>query len=319
MILKIVRDNHFINSILRRVVRTVVRFAKKAGFLADKYRVYGKVELMIQDVQIKMYSEADDFIVNDIYYGKAYEISEFKIVKSLTKKSKFFVDIGANTGIFSVFARCANKDIQVISVEPHPGNFKRLLKNASLNDIHLQSFEVASGNSDEIIRFTIPSNDSLSPISSANNAFTSNFSTIPSKIIHVNQRTLDSILESYPISNKDLIKIDVEYYEPTVLAGATRILSTAKPFILLEILDYKKLTNQFPDMKSTIREDHASEIERILSSFGYFAYQLQTDGVKLVPSLDGTLQNRNFLFAPVKVQHKVIPYLSLADSLETEH
>ena len=312
--LKILRDNYFINAIGRLFVFALLRFSKRAKWIAHKYRIYGVVNVNIEASRFRIYSEADDFIANDIYYGLDYETSEFKLIKALVNKSNYFVDVGANTGIFSIFASCVNNDLQVISFEPHPGNLKRLLKNVALNKAPIQSFELAMGNKESTTHFTIPLDDSLSTISSINNNFTENFSDTAFKTIEVKQRTLDSFLKPYPISSRDLIKIDVEYYEPQVLEGAAGILSTAKPWLLLEVLDYSQLVQQFPRMKGMISEDHAYQIESALSSFGYFAYQLQSNGVKLVNSVIGPHENRNFLFAPIRLSNELIPYHTLADS-----
>jgi len=311
MILKLLRDNYFMNSVGRFAVQVLLKVSKRTKWIADKYRIYGAVNLQIEKIKFTIYAEADDFIANDIYYGINYEADEFKLIKARADHSRFFLDIGSNTGIFSVFASRANKALKVISFEPHPENYQRLLKNASLNDTSIESFPHAVGNLETSIDFTIPSDGSLTTISSANDSFTRNFRSTPFRTVRVKQVTLDSLLNEYPLSSRDLIKIDVEYYELEVLKGATKVLSTIKPWLLLEVLDYNNLVNHYPQLKEKIQKDHAQQIEGLLLSFGYFAYELRPDGIKMVNSVADPHEQRNFLFIPVRIPKRLISYQEL--------
>lgn len=315
MMLRILRDNYFVNSILRMFVLGLVKISKRAKWIADRYRVYGTVYLDVENVGFRIFSKGDDFIANDIYYGLEYEILEFRLIKAFMRKGRYFIDVGANTGIFSIFCSSINSDIKVLSFEPHPENYKRLLKNIGLNtSSQIQSYQLAVGNSMGTISFTIPLDDSLSTTSSANESFTRNFSAIQFKNIPVKQTSLDLFLSSYPICSIDLIKIDVEYYEYEVLQGAVEILSTKQPLLLLEVLNYDKLVGQFPEMEGKLKSNHANQIEKLLSDHGYFAYQLLPDGVKFVTSVSESRAGRNFLFSTKYLSDQLIPYNQLADT-----
>jgi FkbM family methyltransferase len=288
---------------------TVSAPAKK---IAHKYRVYGNISLEIEEIKFVMYCEADDFIANDIYYGLEYELEEFRLIKALVKKAKRFVDIGANTGIFSVFAGKVNPELSITALEPHPGNYRRLLKNAALNKAKSRNLPLAAGNKETEINFSIPADESIATVSSANENFTRNFNAIEIKTIAVKQITLDSLFASETITSSDLIKIDVEYYEPEVLEGAIQTLRERKPLLLLEVLSYNKLIEQFPEMKDKISPDHERRIQNILSAAGYSAYQLLPTGVKHVISVTEPHERRNFLFAPVMIPDELILYSELS-------
>jgi FkbM family methyltransferase len=52
----------------------------------------------------------------------------------LFEKNSILIDIGANIGVFSVFASI-NTNSKIIAIEPHPDNYTLLLRNLELNHI----------------------------------------------------------------------------------------------------------------------------------------------------------------------------------------
>ena len=50
------------------------------------------------------------------------------------KKNSIFYDIGANVGIYSIFAALVSK-VKVISFEPESGNYNVLMENINLNNL----------------------------------------------------------------------------------------------------------------------------------------------------------------------------------------
>src|ERR1035438_3028883 len=74
----------------------------------------------------------------------------------------------------------------------------------------------------------------------------------PGKVIEVNCRTLDSMVEELDLE-PDLLKIDVEGFEHVVLSGARRTLRKFRPRIVLEANP----------------GDPGEEMTDILSEFGY--------------------------------------------------
>jgi FkbM family methyltransferase len=293
------RDNRLVNVVVRSFLKLAALLPLNLSWAMNRYRVYGNIKLNIEDVQFFAYSRADDFIVNELYYGLAYELEEFKLLKAVLPQSSFFIDVGANTGIFSLFSAAVNPALKVISFEPHPGNYQRLKKNFSLNPkLNADLLPLAVGEQEQKIRFTVPKDDSISTTSSANAAFTRHFHSIPFKEIEVTQTTMDTALASLPISSCDLIKIDVEYYELSVLKGAHRILTEKKPFVIMEILRYSGLIEKFPEMDGKLQSDHAHQIESLMLSCGYEIYRLEASGIYRINSIFDTEHLRNFLFVP---------------------
>lgn len=320
MIKKIVRDNEILNPVVRIIVRFLQRFSKSIAKVTSHYRVYGTVKLIVEGVEFKIFTASDDHIANEIFYNQGYESAEFRLVNELIKSGRFFIDVGANTGIFSIYVAIANPSIKILSFEPHPSNFIRLQKNLEINQlVNIEAFQIALGEKEGSIEFTIPADMSLSTTSSANEIFARNFHKISHKIIHVKQLTLDRALSNYDIASSDVIKVDVEYYELHVLKGAIATLTEKKPLLLIEILQYDRLVEQFPEMSEKINKNHASEIQEFLFGLGYFPYAIEKDGIRAIDSVLSKQNNRNFLFSNRKIMNCYLPFDKIrAAFIETE-
>jgi FkbM family methyltransferase len=300
MLTKLLRDNVLINPVLRNVIKVIHKFVP-LDRLTSLYRIYGTVKLNNGDLQFKVYCESDDHIANELFYNQGYEESEFKLIRTLTGRCKHFVDVGANTGIFSIYAASTNKELNIFSFEPHPGNFNRFLKNVSINKLtNIHAFQIALGATKANIELTVPADLSISTTASANSAYTKNFHRLQYTNISVQQKTLDEILIAIPLTPHDLIKIDVEYYELEVLKGMESTLKNNRPLILIEILQYENLINQFAEMRGKINANQANEVFSFLKSLDYYCYSISSNGLRSIASLKDQ-ENRNFLFLPAKL------------------
>jgi FkbM family methyltransferase len=256
-----------------------------------------------------MYAEADDHIANEIFYNNSYEDDEFLLVYEIIQKSRFFIDVGANTGAFSIFSAKAKRDLSVISFEPHPANFKRFCNNISLNNVtNIIPKQVALGAALEMVAFNVPQDNSISTTSSVNVEYSRNFHSIAYREETVQQTTLDITLAPLNLNSFDIVKIDVEYYELEVVKGALKILDSNKPIVLIEILNYESLVEQFPGMAEKISKDHASKVFQTLVRCGYHAFVIH--GAKLHATFSSTEHQagRNFLFVPVQMPDAIYTF-----------
>jgi len=315
VIKKLLRDNTIINPIFRNVIRGFNRFIMPLNRITSLYRIYGITDLNICGVSFKVFSKSDDLIANEIFYDSGYEEGEFRLLKELTKKSKYFIDIGANTGIFSIYAAVANPKLDTLSFEPHPYNFERLLKNLSINKLsNIKAYPTALGADNKELEFTIPADSSLSTTSSINAEYAKNFHRIEYKTILVQQHTIDEVLSNISIASHDVIKVDVEYYELEVLKGAKLTLLSKKPLIMIEILQYDSLIAQFPEMKGKIDAQHGTKVYNFLIDLGYHCYSIGSSGINFVASLSDQ-RNRNFLFVSRQLPRESYSYDEIAQGI----
>ena len=170
---------------------------------------------------------------------KNYESPLPLIVANLvSKRDSIFLDIGANTGYYSLIAALAGSK-EVRAYEPVPYVMEILESNILMNSAtinKIKTFEVAIANANGRKTLYMPSADhGLIEMSASLNQ---DFRKVHSNKFEVNCITLDSHLESYPIPNgqRIILKIDVESLELDVLRGSAKAIKTLRPLIILEIL-----------------------------------------------------------------------------------
>lgn len=134
--------------------------------------------------------------------------------------SDIFYDVGANIGMYTLFAAKIIDTGEIHSFEPHPENIKKLLKNMEreIDDIHCRVHEVALYNKDEVSRFDPVSREPAE----GHGHVTPNGDL---KIHCVRADQLD-------ISPPNVVKIDVEGAEYRVLLGMLGILSECRAIFI---------------------------------------------------------------------------------------
>lgn len=160
------------------------------------------------------------------------------------QKGKVFLDIGANAGKYSIYLGRNQENIKVYSFEPSPSTFNILKRNIELNDLN-----------EKVRIFNIGISEKVDELQFANSRSATGLSYIISdedkkllvdgfEITTVKVRSLDGLLskEKVAIEDIELIKIDVENHEKSVISGAIETLNrlSTGSRVLIEI---------FPDSK----------------------------------------------------------------------
>jgi FkbM family methyltransferase len=145
-------------------------------------------------------------------YSGLHEFVDMAFTLHLLKPGDLFVDVGANIGSYTVLASKV-AGANSFSIEPVPATFQRLRRNINLNDISslVDSRCCAVGQNHGQIKFT-------SNLDTTNQVADDNYQ---GNTINVPVESLDSLLENL---RPTLIKIDVEGFEPNVIAGAIKML-----------------------------------------------------------------------------------------------
>ena len=174
-----------------------------------------------------------------------------------TQDSGFvFFDIGANMGLYA--ATCASMFApgRVHAFEPAPASAEVVRKISRANRLDLEVFEVAVGDANGTASLH------LSDKSDASHSLVRGFKKSSGAIEVRTVRLDDHVRTTRAIP--DVMKIDVETFEPQVIAGAARTIADSRPLIVLEVLKRRG-------------RDHGEEITAAMEPFGYHYYPLSEE------------------------------------------
>jgi FkbM family methyltransferase len=200
-------------------------------------------------------------VENDIFWkgltGR-WEKRSIELWIKLSESSKVVMDIGANTGIYSLISKAVHPAARVIAFEPVERVFKKLKHNFELNQFNVECYSKAV--SDHI-------GQTVFYDTAEEHTYTSTLNSRPVTEgyhpINVEITTIDSIVSELELERLDLIKIDVEYHEPEVMRGFS-LISKYHPTILIEILS----------------DDVGKRIQQEIEKYGaqYLYFDINEDG-----------------------------------------
>jgi FkbM family methyltransferase len=165
-------------------------------------------------------------------------------------KGDVVVDAGAHYGFYTLHAsRLVGDEGVVFSFEPHPKNYGRFLTNLSSNGIrNVVPLNKALGECDKTIRLYVSSHSERHSTS-----FTLNPSTHYSgDYLLVESARLDTVVSELGIKRVDLIKIDVEGAELSILKGAEKTIGQFRPSLTIAAYHYPRETDEICTLLKTI-------------------------------------------------------------------
>lgn len=167
--------------------------------------------------------------LNRLVYFKHYERNDLMHLLSHTKAGDCCIDIGANFGAYTLYlGQKVGSEGRVFAFEPHPEVFSRLRRNIALNP-HMNITALPFALSSSTRKGTMH----LHPENTDIGAIDCNSSAAYTK--EINLITLDEFIIQEKISKVNLIKMDVEGHELSVLEGAKKTLRNgAVDYILVE-------------------------------------------------------------------------------------
>lgn len=174
-----------------------------------------------------------------VKYKKSFEYSTLELFSNLIKKGDVIIDVGANSGLYSIFySRLAGNEGKVYAFEPDPNTFLLLKENLQLNNcINVNTYNFALSNKESKIQMV---SFNLEKINLKDNDSFKYIKEIPEDQVdndkgYINAYRLDDLQEFQTLSKIDIIKIDVEGAELLVLEGSRDIILKHKPIIVFEL------------------------------------------------------------------------------------
>lgn len=188
------------------------------------------------------------------------------------------MDIGSNRGQAARFFGQLFKNAHIIAVEANPGLVK-LLKRKTKH-LNIEILPVAVSSSPGVLPFYQCIFDEVSTLEPPNLQskylrFKSKVLMSPPKdmysVINTNATTIDRIVDELNIQSIDILKIDVEGHEHSVLLGAKQTLKRKVPkYIQLEAHQDDQYQQNESDIKSLLEGLGYTLISRLKHGFGNF-------------------------------------------------
>lgn len=177
--------------------------------------------------QFKIFCFENDWYGRDIINGKIWEPHILQTILLLSKiNNECFIDCGSNYGWHTIYASKIFK--RVHSFEPQKIIYEMQSDSLKLNNIvNVTLYNKALGNEQKIVY--LPELDYSVDMNMGDTSISPQKTTI-----EINQIRLNDVEDDV-----SLIKMDVQGYEKFVIEGASRHLTTTKPFIIIEIEEHQ--------------------------------------------------------------------------------
>ena len=243
-------------------------FFSKCIYPIRKKGVWANAETFFdKPMKVLLPSGLDIFLVK----GKShdFEIRLAKFILNYLSEGDTFIDVGANFGYFSLLAsQIIGEQGSVFAYEASANTFSVLQKNTK-NEKNIQLFHraIADKDNQKVHFFEFPIlfseyNTLDTKLFEKEKWFQKN----PAKAIEVESITLDTLIFLQKITPK-IIKIDVEGKEEMAISGASKLLATQSPYIVLEYLS-----------KERYNENHQNAT-KLLEKVGFLPHFINDEGI----------------------------------------
>lgn len=277
---------------LIRPLQPIFKFKKRTFY--DKFKVKTKDGVSFWLYNNAFYWETEMFWAGFEKFN--YERKSREVWCDLALKSSIILDIGSNTGWFSMMAQAYNPAAEIHAFEPQPNVFEVLTKNVKINSFKITCNPIALSEEAGIFPFFNTGDGTFLTENTNHGSLNKDWRPEKQRSIQVEVQRLDAYWSDK--SNKiDLIKIDVETFEYEVLKGYGTLLFDHRSLILLEIQDTEiggRIASLFKDKEFSFFHVHEKD--------GLF----ETIGL----GVEANDTNRNYLICPNEKRQLVEKFIS---------
>ncbi len=205
--------------------------------------------------QVQIRDESDESVANEIFKFREYKIIE-KYVAALALP---IIDVGAHSGLFTLYVRSWNDTVPVLALEPEPENFKILSQHLAINKLAStvawqKALASESGTKKLVLR-----PDSINHFLAPHEHLFTAAETIPVIAISVSD-----CLDAAHFASVGLLKMDIEGGEYDIIDSLTDEVYTRIKAFILEYHDSKSHNHQ--SLETTLRE-HGFGVQTFPSHF----------------------------------------------------
>lgn len=272
--------NYVATSVARGLSSTI---GWQPEFLPRHLHKVGRVTCALPNgASIELWSRGDDWVSNRLFWFgfKGYEPESAGVFAALARSASVTLDVGSYVGFYTLVAARMNPLGTVHAFEPMPAIFARLQNNIDRNrSTNVVAHQAAVGETEGTADFYFSPATLLPTSSSLSRDYTSDTTSLVTTSVRVVQ--IDRFVQDHAIDRVDLMKIDTETTELSVLKGAEGVLRRDRPHIVCEVLKERA---------------PAEAIQQLLSPFNYRFYLLTPDGPVPHASIEGHPEFLNYLF-----------------------
>jgi FkbM family methyltransferase len=199
-----------------------------------------------------------------IFVTGRYEPNEFSVLQKVLRPGMTFVDVGANMGLYSLFAaKKVTAQGRVLAIEPSSREYEILSRNIKRNHLaNIRALNIAASDRQGAAELLV------APLKNAGHNTLGEFGygTALERKERVPTERLDDIVRQEGLERVDVIKMDVEGAEMLALRGAADTLRRFQPLLLLEVSD-RTLQHQGSSSRKLLN---------FLAAEGYQLYQFSS-------------------------------------------
>jgi FkbM family methyltransferase len=282
------------------IVKLIYRGLFKLGFTDDYFVHIKDLNYFSKDFSMQSCQFMDQIACNILKFGWCeYESPMGRIVSALSKNLELtFIDIGANTGFYSLVASASGAK-NVVAYEPVPSIFKILQSNIAISQLKIESHQEAIADSPGHMTMYMPKSEGNYIETSA--SLNADFRNEHSETVEIKVRSLDELSTQFLndgalVDVNFLLKIDVESYELPVVSGGKKFFKDIQPIVMLELLQGNR---------------DRDAIYELIRGYGYVVFALSANSIKKINALNVSSSSDNYLFVPEKKLDLVVDILSL--------
>lgn len=274
-IAKIVRNFYSVLPAFRGKYRIVL--------LINKYLVADNNDYLFPgyDSNLLININFNSHIERHIFYEGYYEKETARLIKDIVKKDFICFDVGANVGVHTLLMAKYAEDGHVYCFEPFPPVYNRLIQNIKANRfIHVTAYPWAVGDENRETDLFVP--DIHDPNQGVSSLYEQKYLA---GSISVKEVKIDTVPELSNLPRLDLIKIDVEGYEPKVISSMKSLIEKHRPILMFEYA-------------ANIWKTELNDVLAYLCDIDYSFYSIEKGLTKIELGREILIQYDNYLCIP---------------------
>ena len=240
-----------------------------------------EVEANVGFHTVVMLCPAKCSIAKELFWGNGHRVDAqerfaLELFAELARSSATVLDIGSNTGLFSLVAAVSNLSADVHAFEIVPDVYILLVRNVVRNGLANRIACHLRGVGQDGFEMTLPPNSEGSSLPSAYSS-----RLVFDSGVRVRFDSLDGLVPIFRQHGPTLIKIDVEGTEDDIFKGAERFTREREPDFLCEILP---------------GESSQTTVSDFLDRHGYAAYKIRETALEASDSVKADERYHDWFF-----------------------